>query len=81
WDQFMDRQYFQGKEISNEEGAVKIVSRGLSYDDKSSRNTLSAVMGSAKKSIWIGTPYYIPDQETLKLLRLSGIAGVDVRIL
>lgn len=38
-------------------------------------------MGSAKKSIWIATPYFIPDQETLTLLRLSALSGVDVRIL
>ncbi|PGK81806.1 cardiolipin synthase [Bacillus thuringiensis] len=81
WDQFMNRQYFPGKEISNAEGAVQIVASGPSSDDKSIRNTLLAVMGSAKKSIWIATPYFIPDQETLTLLRLSAIAGIDVRIL
>ena len=48
WDQFMNRQYFPGKEISNAEGAVQIVASGPSSDDKSIRNTLLAVMGSAK---------------------------------
>lgn len=81
WDQFMNRQYFPGKEISSAEGAVQIVASGPSSDDKSIRNTLLAVMGSAKKSIWIATPYFIPDQETLTLLRLSAISGIDVRIL
>lgn len=77
----MNRQYFPGKEISSAEGAVQIVASGPSSDDKSIRNTLLAVMGSAKKSIWIATPYFIPDQETLTLLRLSAISGIDVRIL
>ncbi|MED2039174.1 cardiolipin synthase [Bacillus wiedmannii] len=81
WDQFINRQYFPGKEISSAEGAVQIVASGPSSDDKSIRNTLLAVMGSAKKSIWIATPYFIPDQETLTLLRLSAISGIDVRIL
>lgn len=44
----MNRQYFPGKEISNAEGAVQIVASGPSSDDKSIRNTLLAVMGSAK---------------------------------
>lgn len=81
WDQFMNRHYFPGKEIPDAEGAVQIVASGPSSDDKSIRNTLLAVMGSAKKSIWIATPYFIPDQETLTLLRLSAISGIDVRIL
>ena len=76
----MNRQYFPGKEISNAEGAVQIVASGPSSDDKSIRNTLLAVMGSAKIHLDRYT-YFIPDQETLTLLRLSAIAGIDVRIL
>ncbi len=48
WDQFMNRQYFPGKEILDATGAVQIVASGPSSDDKSIRNTLLAVMGSAK---------------------------------
>ena len=44
----MNRQYFHCKEISSAEGAVQIVASGPSSDDKSIRNTLLAVMGSAK---------------------------------
>ena len=44
----MNRQYFPGKEISSAEGAVQIVASGPSSDDKSIRNTLLAIMGSAK---------------------------------
>ncbi len=58
-----------------------LVSSGPSSDETNIRNTLLAVIGSAKKSIWIATPYFIPDQETLTLLRLSAMAGIDVRIL
>ncbi|PEI47971.1 cardiolipin synthase [Bacillus pseudomycoides] len=81
WDQFMNTKYFPGKENSHAEGAVQIVASGPSSDDTSIRNTLLAVIASAKKSIWIATPYFIPDQETLTLLRLSALAGIDVRIL
>ena len=59
---------------------MQIVASGPSSDDKSIRNTLLAVMGSAKIYL-IATPYFIPDQETLTLLRLSAISGIDVRIL
>ncbi|EJR11845.1 cardiolipin synthase [Bacillus cereus] len=81
WNQFMNTKYFPDRENPHAEGAVQIVASGPSSDDTSIRNTLLAVIGSAKKSIWIATPYFIPDQETLTLLRLSAIAGIDVRIL
>ncbi|MDM5153428.1 cardiolipin synthase [Bacillus sp. DX1.1] len=81
WDPFINRDYFPGQGVHQAEGAVQIVASGPSSDDTSIRNALLAVMGSAKKSIWIATPYFIPDQETLTLLRLSATAGIDVRIL
>ncbi|MBC6973813.1 cardiolipin synthase [Bacillus sp. Xin] len=81
WDSFMNREYFPGQGIPQAEGAVQIIASGPSSDDKSIRNALLAAMGSAKKSIWIATPYFIPDQETLTLLRLSATAGIDVRVL
>ncbi|MFJ8530783.1 cardiolipin synthase [Bacillus sp. NPDC094106] len=81
WDQFINKEYFPDQGVLQAEGAVQIVASGPSSDDTSIRNALLKVMGSAKKSIWIATPYFIPDQETLTLLRLSALSGVDVRIL
>jgi cardiolipin synthase len=81
WEQFMNSTYFPNQGIHQAEGAVQIVASGPSSDDTSIRNALLKIMGSAKKSIWIASPYFIPDQETLTLLRLSALSGVDVRIL
>lgn len=81
WEQFTNKTYFPYQGIHQAEGAVQIVASGPSSDDTSIRNALLKIMGSAKNSIWIATPYFIPDQETLTLLRLSALSGVDVRIL
>lgn len=80
WDAYMNRSYFPDQGVPAN-GAVQIVASGPSSEDTSIRNALLAIMASAKKSIWIATPYFIPDQETLTLLRLSAAAGIDVRIL
>ncbi|MGG2130125.1 cardiolipin synthase [Bacillus sp. S2(2024)] len=80
WEPFMNREYFPMWTV-DAEGAVQIVASGPSANDKTIRNALLAAMTSAKRSIWIATPYFIPDQETLTLLRLSAIAGIDIRIL
>lgn len=36
---------------------------------------------TAKKSVWLATPYFIPDEDILTALRVAGLSGLDVRIL
>ncbi len=38
-------------------------------------------LNSARKRIWIATPYFIPDAATMSALRLALLKGLDVRIL
>ncbi|MEN8245638.1 MAG: cardiolipin synthase [Thermodesulfobacteriota bacterium] len=36
---------------------------------------------SARKRVWIASPYFVPDRQTLTALQLAALRGVDVRIL
>jgi cardiolipin synthase len=36
---------------------------------------------SAKKSVYIQTPYFIPDESILEALKIASLSGVDVRIM
>lgn len=36
---------------------------------------------SARKRIWIASPYFVPDRQTITALQLAALRGVDVRIL
>jgi cardiolipin synthase len=38
-------------------------------------------INTAKKRIWIASPYYVPDRPIIDALQLAGLKGVDVRIL
>jgi cardiolipin synthase len=38
-------------------------------------------INSAKKRIWIASPYFVPDESIVSALQLAGLRGVDVRIL
>jgi cardiolipin synthase len=38
-------------------------------------------INAAKKRIWIASPYFVPDLQTLSALKLAALRGVDVRIL
>ena len=39
------------------------------------------LINSAKKRLWIVSPYFVPDQSTVNALQLAALRGVDVRIL
>ena len=38
-------------------------------------------ISSARKRIWIATPYFVPDEGIITALQLAALRGVDVRIL
>ncbi len=41
----------------------------------------AALANTARKRLWIATPYFAPEQSVLAALKLAGLRGVDVRIL
>ncbi|MDO9576975.1 MAG: cardiolipin synthase [Candidatus Cloacimonadales bacterium] len=38
-------------------------------------------INSAKRRLWIISPYFVPDQQVLMALQLAGMRGVDVRLM
>ncbi len=38
-------------------------------------------INSAKKRLWIISPYFVPDQQVLSALQLAGLRGVDVKLM
>lgn len=39
------------------------------------------VISSAKRRVWIASPYFVPDEQFISALQLAALRGVDVRIL
>lgn len=39
------------------------------------------LISSAKRRVWIATPYFVPDLNVMSALRLAALKGLDVRIL
>lgn len=60
---------------------MQIVSSGPDSKYPSIRNAYMAMINSAKKSIYIQTPYFIPDEGVLTALKLACLSGLDVRIM
>ena len=39
------------------------------------------MIGIATESVYLQTPYFIPDESVLDALRIAALSGVDVRIM
>ncbi|SDG53981.1 cardiolipin synthetase 2 [Fontibacillus panacisegetis] len=87
-----DWQYVTGEKIMSPEylspelaegckGAVQIVPSGPDNERSTLKNIFFAMITSAKKSVWLATPYFIPDEDILTALRVAAMSGIDVRIL
>jgi len=66
-----------------EEGTVgvQILSSGPSSRNDSIKDSYVKMITSAKKYLYIQTPYFIPDKTILESLRIAAECGVDVRIM
>jgi cardiolipin synthase A/B len=60
---------------------VQIVSCGPDSDKQEVKRAFMKMITSARKNIYIQTPYFVPDQSILESLKMASQSGVDVRIM
>lgn len=88
---FLTDWYYTTKEIITEDkyfpspqrcgsSMVQIIASGPDSDWESIRYAYFSAICQAKKSIYIQTPYFIPDESILIALKSAALSGVDVRI-
>ncbi len=65
----------------NGDTRLQIVWSGPDQENNAARETYFAAITSARKRLWISTPYLIPDGAILAGLRATALRGVDVRII
>ncbi|MDV0445954.1 Major cardiolipin synthase ClsA [Methanimicrococcus sp. At1] len=66
--------------LPNGKTAVQIVSSGPDSENAAIYSGFLSLIGRAKKSIYIQTPYFVPDQSIFEALRIAILSGIDVRI-
>lgn len=62
-------------------GGVQMVASGPDGEWEAIKSLFFSMIIAAKKSIWIASPYFIPDADILSALRVAALSGIDVRIL
>lgn len=74
-----DEKYFPKSRIRTR-SPMQIASSGPDSDWASIMQAFFAAINKAKKSIYISTPYFLPNQAILTALKVAALSGVDVRI-
>ncbi|MFP4199772.1 MAG: cardiolipin synthase, partial [Halanaerobium sp.] len=75
-----EQRYFPEKELTGNV-ACQIVSSGPDSKEAEIKSLFLKMIYEAEKSIYIQTPYFIPDQSMLEALKLAAHSGVDVKIM
>lgn len=60
---------------------VQIVASGPNNDREQIRDAYIKIIHSAKREIYLQSPYLIPDESMLCALKLASLSGVDVKIM
>lgn len=75
-----DRRYFPVKQTTGTAG-MQIVSSGPDSDQEQIKDGMLKLIYATRKSIFIQTPYFVPDESMLGALKIAALSGVDVRIM
>ena len=62
-------------------GGVQMIAGGPDQEWEVIKNLFFTMITSAKKSIWIASPYFIPDDDIFSALKVAALSGIDVRLL
>jgi len=63
------------------DGGVQMIASGPDSRWEINKKLFFSMITSAKKSIWIASPYFIPDDDILSALKIAALSGIDVRLL
>ena len=61
--------------------SIQMIASGPNSDREQIKFTFIKLITSAKKRVWIQTPYLVPDDSVLAALKVAAASGVDVKIM
>lgn len=74
-------QFLSRTEEHSGSSPIQIVASGPNSETEHIKNTYIQLIMSAKKSVYIQTPYLIPDTSFMDACKIALLAGVDLRIM
>lgn len=77
----LDSRYFPATPPKRAPVGMQVVSSGPDTRWPSIQYGYSKMIGEANKSVYIQTPYFVPDDSVLEAIRVAALSGIDVRII
>ncbi|MEH7442827.1 cardiolipin synthase [Bacillus sp. JJ1122] len=65
----------------NTHGGVQLIAGGPDNEWSVIKNIFFSMISSADKSVWIASPYFIPDEDIFSAIKVAALSGLDVRLL
>lgn len=78
---FLTAEYLSPQLDNKSHGGVQLIAGGPDNEWSVIKNIFFSMISSAKESVWIASPYFIPDEDILSALRVAALSGIDVRLL
>lgn len=74
-------EYLSPELQENIHGGVQLIAGGPDNELSVIKNIFFSMINSAKESVWISTPYFIPDEDIFSAIKIAAMSGIDVRLL
>jgi cardiolipin synthase A/B len=78
---FLTAEYLSPQIDEKNHGGVQLIAGGPDNEWSVIKNIFFSMMTSAKESVWIASPYFIPDEDIFSALKVAALSGIDVRLL
>jgi cardiolipin synthase len=78
---FLTAEYLSPQFDDQDHGGVQLIAGGPDREWSVIKNIFFSMIASAKNTVWIASPYFIPDEDIFSALKVAALSGIDVRLL
>ncbi|MEH7375291.1 MULTISPECIES: cardiolipin synthase [Bacillaceae] len=78
---FLTAEYLSPQNDNENHGGVQLIAGGPDNEWSVIKNIFFSMIASAEKSVWIASPYFIPDEDIFSAIKVAALSGIDVRLL
>ncbi|MBP1042745.1 cardiolipin synthase [Vagococcus sp. BWB3-3] len=80
--EYKEAYFFDAKDLMDEgETPIQIIASGPNNEHEQIKLAFIKLITTAKKRVWIQTPYLVPDDSVLAALKIAARSGVDVKVM
>jgi cardiolipin synthase len=78
---FLTAEYLSPQLDNESHGGVQLIAGGPDNEFSVIKSIFFSMITSAEKTVWIASPYFIPDEDIFSAIKIAALSGIDVRLL